>query len=311
MLAWNLLDGSLIFQTARGDAARVFYSSDKTEIYAVNASGLSIVHDANTGAVKATFEGSDHYANIATYSAEDGWLALGGTDGAINVWDTYERQSLVTIDAHSTLVTALAFSPDGDLLASAGDDSSVRVWRWRDRAMLAETMLERPVSILRLAFAPDGRRLAVGSDRDAQLWSFGDNTADILILNTGRGGASQILTFSPDGRYLLGGNQGAGLSLWTLDSPPLAAPQLAARLPDTSGTKLAASFSPDSNLLLTVVLNGKVALWNLAQITTETVNQADLPVGTQQILNVEWTNDGRLLMFFDASGPIYLWGITG
>ena len=62
-------------------------------------------------------------------------------------------------------------------------------------------------------------------------------------------------------------------------------------------------------LLLTAVLNGKVSLWNLVQVTASTVNQANLDVGTQQILNVEWTDDSRLLMFFDASGPIYLWGI--
>ena len=84
---------------------------------------------------------------------------------------------------------------------------------------------------------------------------------------------------------------------------------LAAHLPNTQGETIAASFSPDSNLLLTSSLNSQIYLWNLEQITGQTVNQAALPIGTQQILNVLWTDDSRLILFFDASGPVYVWGI--
>lgn len=303
LLSWNLLDGSLIFHTSRSDATRVFYSPDKTEIYAVDLTGLTVIHNADSGGVKTSFAGNPQYSGTTAYSEDDGWLALGGTDGTVKVWDTYEWQSLVTINAHGAEVTALALSDDGETLATASSDGTVRTWRWRDRTLLAETALESPVTIRRLAFSQDGTLLAVGTERDARLWSLDDPTVS-YVLNTGRGGANQVLRFSPDERYLLAGNQNAGLSLWGLENQ-----QLAARLPDTSGETLAAAFSPDGSLLLTAVLNGKVALWNLVQVTAETVNQADLPVGTARILYVDWTSDSRLLMFFDAGGPVYLWGI--
>ena len=96
---------------------------------------------------------------------------------------------------------------------------------------------------------------------DARLWSQ-SKTDQVYVLDTGRGGAEPVLQFSPDGRYLLAGNQSAGLSLWNID-------QRHARRPPAryQGDTLAASFSPDGNLLLTAVLNGKVSLWNLVQVT--------------------------------------------
>ena len=303
ILAWNLLNGSLLFQTSRKDATRVFYSSDKTEVYAVNAGGMITVLDTNTGAIKNSFAGNPNYSGSLAYSADDGWLALGGTDGTVKVWDTYARQALATISADTGAVSALAFSADGTQLATAENDGLVRVWHWRDSSKVAEVTLDLPITIRQVAFTPDASSLAIGTNRDARLWSL-SNPKQIDTLDVGRGGAVQILQFSPDGRYLLAGNQSAGLTLWTVTSRALGA-----HLPDTQGDTLAASFSPDGNLLLTAVLNGKVSLWNLVQVTAQTVNQANLDVGTQQILNVEWTDDGRLLMFFDASGPIYLWGI--
>ncbi len=305
VLAWNLLDGSLLFQTSRGGVTRVFYSSDKTEIYGLDASGQAAVFNANSGAITTTFRGHADFNRTTAYSADAGWLALGGGDGTVKVWDSYERQSLVTIDAHSAPLAALAFSSDGEMLATAGEDGLIRLWRWRERVMTAETRLDAPIAMRQLAFAPDGSYVAIGTTQDARLWSQ-DNTGRVFVLDTGRGGAAQILRFAPDSRSLLAGNQGAGLSLWNITSG-----KLAARLPDTQGETIAAAYAPDGNLLLTAAMNGKAALWNLARLDGDTVNQAELNLGTRQILDVEWTSDSRLLLFFDAVGAVYLWGIEG
>lgn len=301
VLAWNLLDGSLLFQTSRGSITQIFYSSDKTEVYGLDASGLVTVMDANTGAVKGSFQGQPNFNGTVAYSPDSGWLALGGSDGAIKVWDTYARQSLVTINAHSSPIGALTFSADGDTLVSAGEEGVLRLWHWRDRAMTAEHKPEQPLVIRRLAYAPDGSYVGIGTDHDARLWT--QSSDQVYVLDTGRGGAIQVLQFAPDSHTLLAGNQGAGLSLWNLTSGTLAA-----RLPDTQGDSIAAAFSPDGALLLTSVMNGKVAVWNLSQMSGSTVNQAALNVGTGQILDLDWTSDSRLLLFFDTGGPVYLWG---
>lgn len=300
VLAWNLLDGKLLFQNARGEVTRVFYSSDKTEVYAAANDGTISVLDANTGRAKTSFTSVNFSGSIAQYADGD-LLAFGGADGTVKVWDTFARQSLVTINAQSGHIAALAFSADGERLATAGEDGVVRIWNWRERSMAAETTLDQ-AAVQRLTFAPDGSYLAIGTDRNAQLWAMND-TDKVFVLNTGRGGGV-LLLFSPESRFLLAGNSSAGLSLWNMDNRTLAA-----RLPDTQGMTTAASFSPDGNMLLTTVLSGKVSLWNLIQVTPETLDQAELSVGTNQIVSAEWTPDSRLLLFFDATGPVYMWGI--
>jgi WD40 repeat protein len=211
----------------------------------------------------------------------------------------------VTITAHDQPIHALALSDDGETLATASGDGVIRTWEWRDRTMLAEQKLPTTIDPLLLTFSPDGSRLAIGTDRDARLWSLTDPTQS-SVLEVGSGGAGQILSFAPGGRYLLAGSRIAGLSLWNLESGVLAA-----RLPDTQGENVSADFSPDGNLLVTTVYNGEIALWNLVQITAEAIDQSTLDIGTPRILYVEWTDDSRLLMFFDATGPVYLWGIPG
>ncbi len=302
LLAWDLLTGRLLFETARGEVTRVFYASDKTEIYGTSVDGTVGVYDPNSGARKTSFAGNTSGTAVA-FSPDDGWLAVGANDGTIAVWDSYARQPLVTLASPGGTITALAFSNNGSQLASAGNDGVVRLWRWRDSQQVAERALVQPIRVPALAFSPDDQTLAIGTNLDARLWSL-TGTMSTHVLATGQGGGGQILRFAPDGRYLLTGNRTAGLSLWTLGTAALAS-----RLPDTQGDNVSAVFSPDGSLLLTSVLGGSVSLWNLVQLTGETVAQSRIDVGTERILSVDWTDDGVLLLFFDSVGPVYLWGV--
>ena len=99
LLAWDLLTGKVIFETARGAVTRVFYASDKTEIYGTSADGTVGVYDANSGALKTTFAGNGDSTAVA-FSADAGWLAVGANDGTIKVWDSYARQLLATLASH-------------------------------------------------------------------------------------------------------------------------------------------------------------------------------------------------------------------
>jgi len=109
---------------------------------------------------------------------EGRWLAVGCRDGTVGVWDTAAWKSVVVFPAHDYMVGALAFSPDGQWLASGHGDlintvptaGTVRIWDTASWELLA-TVDGHEYPVTALAFSPDGRRLVTGSDSQTCLWS--------------------------------------------------------------------------------------------------------------------------------------------
>ncbi|MFN8372340.1 MAG: hypothetical protein U0694_05625 [Anaerolineae bacterium] len=302
LLSWDLVTGALVFTTDRLEATRVFYSPDKTEIYTITETGLVNVTN-DRGVFQTSFQGHNLFnASVLAYYRDDGWLALGGTDGTVKVWDTAERTSLATIEAHPFHVNTLAFSNDGTLLATGGDEGVVKIWDWETRTQVTEFSINTVP--LRLMFSPDDTQLAISTLDNILLYSVADATQSITLA-TGERGSGEVMLYSPDGRFLVNGGGIPNMQVWDPHSGTMVA-----LIPGFGNQRLSADFSPDSTMLLTSMYNGGVALWDMTQITGETINRAELPLGVNTILNLAWTDDSRLMLFLDALGTIYVWGIS-
>lgn len=301
LLAWNLVTGELIFSTGRKQATKIFYSPDKTEIYTLNTSGVVEVYDAERGTLRNDFRASNTYDTVAAFDDNAGILALGSRLGEIKVWDALDRTAIVALQSSDRRTSALAFSPDGTLLAVASEDGFVRVWDWREKKEIAAFDHQGAV-VHRLAFSPDQALLATGTGGYIALWSLADQELR-YALESGIQDPTDVLIFSPDGRYLVSGGAAPELTIWEAASGARIA-----GLPEVGGNRTSATFSPDGKLLLTSVMDGPVSLWNLSRLEEQQLNRADLSVGSGRILYNDWTADGFLLAFVDATGPIYLWG---
>jgi WD40 repeat protein len=97
------------------------------------------------------------------FDADSNTLITGGYDGRLMWWsvDAAAPQPLRTIDAHQGFIRAVAVSPDGTLVASAGNDLVVRLWNREDGGLVRE-LGGHESHVYNVAFHPSGGRLVSG-----------------------------------------------------------------------------------------------------------------------------------------------------
>jgi WD40 repeat protein len=151
--------------------------------------------------------------------AREGILEQG--QGYAEIWDVARRSRIAslqvdTVDPGYVLGWAVAFSPDGRMLATAGIEQLVHLWDVRTGRLIREIEQNVGTAVLGLEFSPDGKVLAIsGGGPFASLWDVA--TGAQIGQRLTAGSREAMLDLSPDGSRLLmtlGNGQGA---VWDID----------------------------------------------------------------------------------------------
>ncbi len=146
-------------------------------------------------------------------SPDGRWLALGKRDGSVDVWDVAAGRKAGSLKGSARRVAEIAFSPDGLLLATAGDtgESAIRVWDVASGDVKHVIQGHRAYAA-GMAFSPDGLTLASAShDGAVRLWNM--ESGGLVQTLQPKGPPPICAAFSADGKTLAAGHVRDGVTV--------------------------------------------------------------------------------------------------
>ncbi|OYD87099.1 serine/threonine protein kinase [Nostoc sp. 'Peltigera membranacea cyanobiont' 213] len=183
--------------------------------------------DVNTGREIYTIAGHQLQVNSVAFSPQDQILASASYDRTIRLWqlrafggfeEKFENRPcyclLSTLSGHAWAVLTVAFSPDGQILATGSDDNTIKLWEVNTGQLIC-TLVGHSWSVVAVAFTADGETLLSAScDKTVKLWKV--STAEEIVTLSGHIDSVSAVAVSKVRQLIASGSKDKTIKLWQL-----------------------------------------------------------------------------------------------
>jgi len=287
------------------DVRQVRFSTDGAALLTASHDGIAKLWQVLAG--QSLVKSFDHPAPVLTaVFAPDGKSILtgchngdNGAAGAARLWRIDGSSAECTTLSQNGQVLGEAYSPDGMLAATAGNNRTVKLWDLKTGKMVLEC--PHPGVVKAVAFSREGRSLAfAGQGQVVQLWDL-KQRRQLESWNSQTDAWVWSLSFSPDDRYLMT-DGGPAARIWHVKSNgPRTKPVAELK---HEGEVRVALFRPDGKAILTCSEDHTAKLWRLNEDRVYSIAEFH---HAAPVLAGAFTNDARKIATASADGTVRVW----
>jgi WD40 repeat protein len=294
---WRVSDGAALRTATNGTAFAVVWSPAGTDLL----TGDLKMWRASDLAVTRSIAAANFSVPAVSFSSDGQIFASGSGDRNTKLWRVSDAAFLRTHVSHRG-VNAIAFSPEGRLLAASG--SGIRLFRMSDGELLLSLLGSGELS-----FSPDSQLLAVsggaGYSKSVTIWRVSDGTQLRVLAGGGR-----TVAFSPDGQVVAAASS-HGLDMWRLSD--------GAKLRTLAGGTTGMAYSPDGALVASAggPSDPSIRIWRASD-----GNLARTITNAGEVSSLIFTPDGRQILsggadshlvdgiYVESTGVLRFWRVS-
>jgi WD40 repeat protein len=294
---------------------KVLVSDYKNQLISVGLDKTIRIWDLTTGEALRVLRppigpGTHGYLFSAALSPDDKLLAVGTYraltrlyDHRIHLIDLDQGQIIRSLKGHVYTIYDLAFSPDGERLASASHDGTLRIWDVKTAKTL-QILKGHTEPVHGVAWKPDGTQVVSGSlDKTARIWNVDTGTATIVMRD--HQDHINAVGWSPDGRTIATGSEDKSIRLYE----PSGKFRYAWR--NLPNQVMSLKFSPDSKRLLYTCGSNTVPPIGAMMLDMEKGPQLlKYNAHENSPICCAFTTDGKLAVTGDSISRIRVWDST-